>query len=57
MKKLKKAILQSIADYIIRKLEAEMDYVAIDDKIFYFYYGLGMWLDFYSSEYFGVELE
>jgi hypothetical protein len=57
MKKLKKTILQSIADYIIKKLESEMDYVTIDDKIFYFYWELGMWLDFYSLEYFGVELE
>lgn len=57
MKNLKKTILQSLADYIIKKLEAEMDYVAIDDKIFYFYWELGMWLDFYSLEYFGIELE
>lgn len=57
MKKLKHRILQSMADYIIKKLEAELDYVTIDDKYFYFYYELGMWLDFYSLEYFDYELE
>lgn len=57
MKNLKQKFFQSIADYIIRRLESEMEYVSIDDKVFYFYYEMGMWLDFYCLEYFNIELE
>ena len=51
MKNLKQKFFQSIADYIIRRLESEMEYVSIDDKVFNFYYEMGMWLDFYCLEY------
>lgn len=57
MKNLKQKFFQSIADYIIRRLESEMEYVSIDDKVFNFYYEMGMWLDFYCLEYFNIELE
>ncbi len=59
MKKIKQNFFQSIADFIIKRLNLEIETgnVSLDDKVFYFYYEMGLWLDFYCSEYFKIELE
>ena len=57
MKKFKQRFLQYLADYIIERLQFELNSGFYNDKIFYFYIEMGQWLDFYATEYFDIELE
>lgn len=57
MKKLRKIILQTLADYITQQLHLELASENYQDKVFYFYLELGLWLDFYATEYYNIELE
>jgi hypothetical protein len=56
MKKFKQRFLQYLADYIIERLQFELDSPNYNEKIFYFYLEMGQWLDFYATEYWNVEL-
>lgn len=50
---MKTKILQYLADYIILNLEQTMDH----ENFFYFYLEMGLWLDYYAIEVFGVYLK
>ena len=56
MKKLKERFLQYLADYVIERLRLELDSKYYNDKIFNFYLEMGLWLDFYATEYWDIEL-
>jgi hypothetical protein len=50
---MKTKILQYLADSILVNLEESIN----DEKIFYFYLEMGLWLDYYAIEVFGVYLK
>lgn len=56
MKKLKQRFLQHLADYIIERLQLELNSKYYNEKVFFFYLEMGQWLDFYATEYWDVEL-
>lgn len=57
MNKFKQRFFQYLADYIIERLELELNSPYYNDKVFHFYLEMGIWLDFYCVEYFNVELD
>lgn len=57
MKKFKLRFLQNLADYIIERLNFELNSGYYNEKIFFFYLEMGLWLDFYATEYWDIELE
>lgn len=56
MKKFKQRFLQNLADYIINRLNLELNSPYYNEKVFFFYLQMGQWLDFYATEYFDIEL-
>jgi hypothetical protein len=56
MKKLKQRFLQHLADYIIERLQLELNSKYYNEKVFFFYLEMGQWLDFYAIEYWNIEL-
>lgn len=56
MKNLKQRFLQHLADYIIERLQLELNSKYYNEKVFFFYLEMGQWLDFYATEYWNIEL-
>ena len=50
---MKRKVLQYLADYIIERLEES---IHVNEKVFYFYLEMGLWLDYYSVSVFDVYL-
>lgn len=57
MRNFKKRFFQYLADYIIERLQFELNSQFYNEKVFYFYLEMGICLDFYCTEYFKVELD
>jgi hypothetical protein len=50
---MKRKILQHLADYIIEKLENNIE----NDRVFYFYLEMGLWLDNYTVNVLDIYLD
>lgn len=57
MKKFRQRFLQHLANYIIERLQLELNSKYYNEKVFFFYLEMGQWLDFYATEYYGVQLD
>ncbi len=51
---MKRKVLQYLADYIIERLEESK---GINEKVFYFYLEMGLWLDYYAVSVFDIYLD